>query len=82
MKDEAQYCSRPPASLAQQVERSAVNRKVGGSIPSGSAFLDYRGNFSLKFEHAFWVKVTNLKLYGVRNVYVGPDDIVNFMQEK
>ncbi len=27
------------ASLAQQAERSAVNRKVTGSIPVGSAFL-------------------------------------------
>jgi len=31
------------ASLAQQAERSAVNRKVTGSIPVGSAF--YTSNF-------------------------------------
>jgi hypothetical protein len=30
------------ASLAQQAERSAVNRKVTGSIPVGSAFLSLR----------------------------------------
>ncbi len=32
----------PSASLAQPVERVAVNHKVGGSIPSRSAFLVMR----------------------------------------
>ena len=36
-----------PASMAQLVERSAVNRQVLGSIPSGGAF--FRFSFCLKF---------------------------------
>jgi hypothetical protein len=33
--------TRSIASLAQRLERSAVNRKVVGSIPTGGAFLPF-----------------------------------------
>jgi hypothetical protein len=47
------FSGKMNASLAQQAERSAVNRKVTGSIPVGSAF--FRQPFVFSSEPCFFI---------------------------
>ena len=48
------------ASLAQRLERSAVNRKVAGSIPAGGVFRLIDVEFLWGAESERWEKVENL----------------------
>ena len=44
------YACMLSASLAQWLERSAVNRKVAGSIPAGGVFILYRARPTLEYD--------------------------------